>query len=138
MCATYSKPLCFEHNCKKANNNSSDFLILKNNQRDPTLCNSMDEDIPPLASRVEDIEDDYDHDENCVISVGDRENDAMCEHNESIDNGGNDATSENDMINAIAFNDDIDNENENVGISVGDRENDTSRTKILNIISTSQ
>jgi hypothetical protein len=41
------------------------------------------------------------------------------------------------MINAIAFDDDIDNENENVGISVGDRGNDTSSIKMLNIMSTS-
>ena len=62
----------------------------------------------------------------------------MCEHNEIIGNGGNDKMSANDMMNAIAFDDYIDNENENVGILVGDRENDTSRMKILNIISTSQ
>ena len=139
MCATYSKPLSFDHNCRKASNKTSrDFVILKNNQRDPSMCDNMDEDIPPVESRNEDLEDDYDHKEKFVILVGDRENDAMCEHNEIIGNGGNDEMSANDMMNAIAFDDYIDNENENVGISVGDRENDTSRMKILNIISTSQ
>ena len=138
MCATYSKPLSFDHNCRKASNKTyDDFVILKDNQRDPTMCDNMDEDIPPLASRVEDLEDDCDKDENFVISVGDRENDVMCDNNEIVENGGYDITSENDTINAIACDDDIDNEKENVGISVGDRENDTSRMKFLNIISTS-
>ena len=73
------------------------------------MCDGMDEDIPPLASRVEDLEDDVDYDENFGISVGDRENDAMCEHNMIIENGGNDEMSENDMMNAIAFDDYIDN-----------------------------
>ena len=67
------------------------------------MCDNMDEDIPPLAYRVEDLEDDYDHEENFIILVGDRENDATCEHNKIIENGGNDETSENDMMNAIAF-----------------------------------
>jgi len=138
MCATYSKPLSFDHNCMKASNKTSgDFVILNHNQRDPTMCDNMDEDIPPLAARVEDLEDDCDHDENFGISVGDRENDVMCDNNEIVENGGYDITSENDTINAIACDDDIDNEKENVGISVGDRENDTSRMKFLNIISTS-
>ena len=59
MCATYSKPLCFEHNCRKATNKRYNYsVIMNNNLRDDAMCDDINDNIPPLVCRVEDVEDD--------------------------------------------------------------------------------
>jgi hypothetical protein len=102
------------------------------------MCDNINNDIPPLASRVEDLEDDDDIDENFCISVGDQENDAMYEHSKKTENRGNHMTSENDTRNEMVFDDYSDNKNDNVGNLVGDRENDAARMKMFNLISSPQ
>ena len=139
MCATYSKPLCFKHNCRKASNKTcSDFVVLKNSPCNAAMCDNEDDDIPPLASRVEDIEEDDVFDDNFGISVGDRDNDVMCEHSKINEIRGNNKTAVNDMRSSNMFDEKSENNNENIGKSVGDRENDTAHMKRFNLMSTSQ
>ena len=139
MCATYSKPLCFEHNCRKASKKTySDFVVLKNSPCNAAMCDNEDDDIPPLASRVEDIEEDDVLDDNFGISVGDRDNDVMCEQSKINKNRGNNKMAVNNTRSSKMFDENGENNNENIGNSVGDRENDTTRLKRFNLMSSSQ
>jgi hypothetical protein len=116
----------------------SDFLVLKNSPCNAAMCDNEDDDISPLASRVEDIEEDDVLDDNFGISVGDRDDNVMCEHSKINEILGNNKTAVNDTRSSKMFDEKSENNNENVGISVGHRENDTARMKWFNLMSTSQ
>ncbi len=123
MCVTYSKPLCFEHNCRKASNKTySDFVVLKNSQCNAAMCDNQDYDIPPSASRVEDLKEDDVLDDNFGISVGDRDNDVMCEHSKINEIRGNNKSAVNNTRSSKMFDEKSENNNENIGNSVGDQE----------------